>query len=103
MYLSSPILTIYPNHLNSANSVIPLLGLIPNPICSVLFLILSLLVSLFQSSLLFSLSVPFQWLAVDDYLVNTKAMIHTSKFVLYPASLVLLVTSFLFKKFWFNI
>jgi hypothetical protein len=46
-YLSPPILTIYPNHLNSANSVIPLKRFIPNPILIVLFLILSLLVSLF--------------------------------------------------------
>lgn len=45
--LSSPILTIFLNHLNLANSVVPLRGLIPNPILNVSFLILSLLVSLF--------------------------------------------------------
>jgi hypothetical protein len=78
------------------------MGLIPNPIRIVLFLILSLLVSIFQSFLLVSLSVSFQWLTVDDYVVNTKAMIHTLKFVVgYMLFYIQLVWFYLLPLFFF--
>jgi hypothetical protein len=43
-HLSSPILTMCPNHLSYANSIIALIGIIPNLILIVWFVILSLLV-----------------------------------------------------------
>lgn len=64
-YISSPILTTYPNYLFCANSIIFLRGIIPNSMLIVWFLILSFLV--FPSFLLqYLISVACSWLLQSE-------------------------------------